>query len=48
MGKLPLLVDGGTVVTESAAIGLYLADRYAPGRLAPKLERDDGIGHLWP
>src|SRR4051794_24841156 len=29
MGKLPLLVDGGTVVTESAAIGLYLADRYA-------------------
>ena len=38
MGKLPLLVDGDTVVTESAAIGLYLADRYAPGRLAPKLD----------
>lgn len=38
MGKLPILVDGGAVVTESAAIGLYLADRYAPGRLAPALD----------
>lgn len=27
-----------TVVTESAAIGLYLADRYAAGRLAPALD----------
>ena len=38
MGKLPILRDGDTVVTESAAIGLYLADRYAPGRLAPRLD----------
>jgi len=38
MGKLPVLVDGDQVVTESAAIGLYLADRYAPGRLAPSLD----------
>ncbi len=38
MGKIPILVDGDTVVTESAAIGLYLADRYAPGRLAPALD----------
>ena len=38
MGKLPLLTDGDVVVTESAAIGLYLADRYAPGRLAPALD----------
>ena len=38
MGKLPLLTDDGVVVTESAAIGLYLADRYAPGRLAPALD----------
>jgi len=36
MGKLPILTDGGQVVTEVAAIGLYLADRYALGRLAPK------------
>lgn len=38
MGKLPTLVDGDTVVTESAAIGLYLADRYAHGKLSPKLD----------
>ncbi len=38
MGKLPVLVDGEVVVTESAAIGLYLADRYAYGRLAPRVD----------
>jgi glutathione S-transferase len=38
MGKLPILTDGDTVVTESAAIGLYLADRHAYGRLAPKVD----------
>lgn len=35
MGKLPVLEDDDVVVTEVAAIGLYLADRYALGRLAP-------------
>lgn len=38
MGKLPILTDGDMVVTEGAAIALYLADRYAPGRLAPPLD----------
>jgi glutathione S-transferase len=38
MGKLPILTEGDVVVTESAAIGLYLADRHASGRLAPKLD----------
>ncbi|MBS0465746.1 MAG: glutathione S-transferase family protein [Proteobacteria bacterium] len=38
MGKLPTLVDGDVVVTEAAAIALYLADRYAPGSLAPALD----------
>ena len=38
MGKLPILTDGAAVVTESAAINIYLADRYAAGRLAPKLD----------
>jgi glutathione S-transferase len=38
MGKLPILVDGEAVVTEGAAIALYLADRYAAGRLAPRLD----------
>ncbi len=38
MGKLPVLVDGEALVTESAAIALYLGDRYAAGRLAPALD----------
>lgn len=38
MGKLPILVDGDAVITEACAIGFYLADRYAPGRLAPRLD----------
>ena len=38
MGKLPILTDGDLVVTESAAIALYLGDRYASGRLAPALD----------
>lgn len=38
MGKLPTLLDGDLVVTESAAIALYLADRFAAGRLAPALD----------
>ncbi len=38
MGKIPVLVDGDAVVSEAAAIDLYLADRYAPGRLAPALD----------
>ena len=38
MGKLPILQDGETVVTEVAAIALYLGDRYAAGRLAPALD----------
>jgi len=38
MGKLPILKDGDVVVTEVAAIGLYLADRYSLGKLAPKTD----------
>jgi glutathione S-transferase len=38
MGKLPILTDGDTVVTESAAIALYLADRYSYGTLAPRVD----------
>jgi glutathione S-transferase len=38
MGKLPILTDGDVVVSESAAIGLYLADRYSLGDLAPALD----------
>ncbi len=38
MGKLPILDDGGVVVTESAAIALYLGDRYGYGTLAPRVD----------
>lgn len=38
MGKLPTLIDGDVVVTEAAAVALYLADRYAAGTLAPALD----------
>lgn len=38
MGKLPILTDGELVVTEVAAIGLYLADRYSLGNLAPAFD----------
>lgn len=38
MGKLPVLQDGEAVVSESAAIALYLGDRYAAGRLAPAID----------
>lgn len=38
MGKVPALIDGEARVTETAAIGLYLADRYSAGDLAPALD----------
>jgi glutathione S-transferase len=38
MGKIPILVDGEQVITENCAIALYLADRYASGKLAPALD----------
>lgn len=38
MGKLPTLVDDGVVLTESAAIALYLGDRYGVPSLAPALD----------
>lgn len=38
MGKVPALVDGDVSMSESAAICLYIADRYCPGVLAPSLD----------
>ncbi len=35
MGKVPALEDGDARLADSAAICLYVADRYAPGSLAP-------------
>lgn len=36
-GKVPALTDGPVTVSETAAICLYLADRYGYGALAPKI-----------
>lgn len=38
MGKVPAIVDGEVSMSESAAICLYIADRYAAGSLAPAVE----------
>ena len=34
-GKVPVLEDGGTIVTESAAICMHLAEKYPANRLLP-------------
>lgn len=34
-GKVPVLVDGDLILTESAAIVTYLGDQYAPGSMVP-------------
>lgn len=38
MGKVPALEDGEVRLAESAALCLYVADRHAPGRLAPAID----------
>ena len=38
MGKVPAIVDGDVAMSESAAICLYIADRYCAGTLAPALD----------
>ena len=38
MAKVPALVDGEAGMAESAAICLYVADRYRPGQLAPAID----------
>lgn len=41
MGKVPALVDGDVRMSESAAICLYIADRYCAGTLAPTVDDSD-------
>src|SRR5262249_12095228 len=38
MGKVPAITDHGALITETAAICLYLADRYGYGTLAPTID----------
>lgn len=46
MGKLPTLVDDGVVVTEAAAIAVYLGDKHSLGNLAPKLDAPERATYL--
>lgn len=45
MGKLPVLVDGGNLITEVAAICAYLADKFPQKRLAPEIGSADRGGY---
>ncbi|TAL31483.1 glutathione S-transferase family protein [Phenylobacterium sp.] len=48
MGKVPAIVHGGAVVTESAAICAYLADAFPQANLAPAPgSRDRGPYYRW-
>ena len=38
MGKVPAIVDGDVAMSESAAICIYVADRYTAGKLAPAVD----------
>jgi glutathione S-transferase len=39
MGKIPVIVDDGVVITESVAIAIYLADKYkTPNDIAPAID----------
>jgi glutathione S-transferase len=45
-GKVPTVTDGKVVVSENPAIGVYLADRYGYGTLAPKIDEADRGAYL--
>jgi len=38
LGRVPTIIDGDIVLSESAAICYYLADKYSLGKLAPKYD----------
>src|ERR1041384_5259406 len=46
-GKLPVLVDGDLVLTESVAIVLYLAEQFPEQRLMPATPRERAEAHRW-
>ncbi|KWV91050.1 glutathione S-transferase family protein [Erythrobacter sp. YT30] len=46
-GKLPFLVDGEDVISESCAIQLYLAENYSDGELMPRDLSERGQIYRW-
>lgn len=46
MSKIPTIVHDGSVITEQAAIYLYLADQFSYGNLAPKIGSKERGGYL--
>lgn len=46
-GKVPVLVDGSSVVTESAAIQLYLAEKHPEAGLIPTRLEERAQMHRW-
>lgn len=47
MGKVPALSDGPVKLADSAAIGIYLADRYPGAGLAPAIDHPDRGRYLF-
>ena len=46
-GKVPVLVDGDTVLTESSAIQLYLAEKFPQAGLIPSSLKERGEMYQW-
>ena len=47
MGKVPAIIDGEVAMWESAAICIYVADRYAAGKLAPAIDNESRGRYLY-
>lgn len=47
MGKVPAIMDGEVRMSESSAICLYLADKYASGMLAPMIDAPERGSYLY-
>lgn len=47
MGKVPALADGDVMLADSAALCLYIADRYPQTKLAPAIDDPKRGQYLW-